>query len=310
MNIVFMGTPDFAVASLARLAEDGHSIRAVFTQPDKPRGRGNKLSPPPVKAFALEHGIPVHQPVRLRDGAALELLRGYEPELIVVVAYGRILPVSILELPEYGCVNVHASLLPKLRGAAPIQRAIIDGETETGVTIMHMADGVDTGDIIAQRGYPIGAEETSGELFGHLAALGAELLSETLPLLQNGTAVRKPQDHSAATHAAMIDKSMAALDFTQSAEELCRLVRGLSPSPLAFARYSGGRLTIHKAVPAAGQGQPGEVLDARQLIIACGSGAVRLLTVQPEGKRPMDAAAFANSGKVRAGERLGERLGE
>ncbi|MCL2068299.1 MAG: methionyl-tRNA formyltransferase [Oscillospiraceae bacterium] len=306
MNIIFMGTPDFAVPCLARILDEGHTVSAVFTQPDKPKGRGKSLCAPPVKQLALERGIPVYQPIKLRDGAALSLLRGYSPDLIVVVAYGRMLPDDILELPPLGCVNVHASLLPRLRGAAPIQRAIINGDTVTGITTMYMAQGMDTGDMILRRETPIGETETAGELFARLADMGAGLLAESLKLLQAGAAPRTPQDESLATHAPMIEKSIAAINFTKPAHEICNLVRGLNPSPLAFTRFSGGRLCVLCAKPAAGmQGCiPGEVLDAKRLIVACGGGAVELLAVQPEGKRPMENTAFANSGKIRTGEIL------
>ena len=303
MDIVFMGTPDFAAACLVRILEDGYSVRAVFTQPDKPCGRGKKLLPPPVKALALERGIPVHQPVKLRDGQALDLLRQYEPDLIVVVAYGRILPADILSLPPLGCVNVHASLLPHLRGAAPIQRSIINGDTHTGVTTIYMSPGMDEGDIILSRETPIGEDETSGDLFIRLAKMGAELLSQTITLLRSGTAPRTPQDHNFATYAPMIEKSMAAIDFRQPAQSICNLVRALNPSPLAFTRFSGGRLCILKAKAISGMsGAPGEVLDARRLIVACGDSAIELLEVKPEGKRPMKNTAFSNSGKVKCRE--------
>ena len=298
-----MGTPDFAATCLSRLLDDGYNVSAVFTQPDRPRGRGKTLLPPPVKSLALERSIPVHQPVKLRDGSALELLRNYSPDLIVVVAYGRLLPVDILNLPPLGCINVHASLLPHLRGAAPIQRAIINGDKVTGVTTMYMAEGMDEGDMILSRETPIGDDETSGELFARLSQIGAQLLSETIPLLQDGTAPRTPQDHSQATYAPMIEKSMAAIDFTKSALDICNLVRALNPSPLAFTRFSGGRLCVLKAEPISGMhGTPGEVLDARRLIAACGDGAIELLEIKPEGKRPMSNTAFSNSGKVKSSE--------
>ena len=303
MNIVFMGTPDFAVPCLERILNDGHTVSAVFTQPDRPRGRGKKLSPPPVKEFAEKHEIPVHQLVALRNGKALALLQSYSPDLIVVVAYGRILPVDILELPPLGCVNVHASLLPALRGSAPIQRCIINGDTVTGVTTMYMAEGMDTGDMIIQRETAIGATETSGELFERLAAMGAELLGETLPLLENGTAPRNPQNGAEATHAPMIEKAMAALDFSMPATRLVNLIRGLNPAPYAYTLYSKGRLKIHKAAVIENMhGKPGEVLDAKRMIVACGDCAIQLEVLQPEGKRPMDFAAFACSGSVKAGE--------
>ena len=303
MNIVFMGTPDFAVPCLAGILDDGHTVSAVFTQPDRPRGRGNKLSPPPVKEFAEAREIPVHQPIALRNGKALALLKGYSPDLIVVVAYGRLLPVDILNLPPLGCVNVHASLLPRLRGSAPIQRCIINGDTTTGVTTMYMAEGMDTGDMILQRETSIGAEETAGELFKRLSVMGAELLGETLTLLENGTAPRTPQSDSAATYAPMIEKAMGALDFSRPAAELVNLIRGLNPSPFAYTLYSKGRLKVHKAtvIPEM-HGSPGEVLDARRMIVACGDSAIQLSIIQPQGKKPMDFAAFACSGNVKTGE--------
>ena len=305
MNIIFMGTPDFAVPCLERILIDDHTVKAVFTQPDRPRGRGKKLCPPPVKEFAEKHNIPVHQPTALRNGKALALLAEYSPDLIIVVAYGRILPVDILNLPPLGCVNVHASLLPKLRGSAPIQRCIINGDTVTGVTTMYMAEGMDTGDMILQRETPIGAEETAGELFERLSALGADILGETLPLLETGTAPRIPQNDLQATHAPMIEKAMGALDFSRPAHELVNLIRGLNPSPFAYTLYAKGRLKIHKAAVVPNMhGKPGEVLDARRMIVACGDSAIQLEIVQPEGKRPMDFAAFACSGSIKTGEIL------
>jgi len=306
MRIVFMGTPDFAVPCLARLIQDGHDIPGVFSQPDKPRGRGYTLTPPPVKELALAHGIPVHQPAKLRDGEAERLLRELAPELIVVVAYGKILPPQILEIPPLGCVNVHASLLPKLRGAAPIQWSIIGGDEETGVTTMYMAEGMDTGDIILQRRTPIGPEETAGELFARLSALGAQCLAEILPLLAQGTAPRIPQDEAAATYAPMLDKQTGMIDFSKSAREICCLVRGVTPAPGARTLCGGKLLKVHRAAPAPGfAGEPGRVLDDKRLVVGCGdSEAVELLTVQPEGKKPMEGAAFLCGRGVKRGEKL------
>lgn len=302
-RIVFMGTPDFAVPCLRRLLEDGYDVAGVFSQPDRPKGRGYRLLPPPVKELALERGIPVYQPAGLRDGEALSVLRELAPDLAVVVAYGRILPPDLLEAPRLGCVNVHASLLPRLRGAAPVQWAVINGEATTGVTTMHMAEGLDTGDIILQRETAVGPEETAGELFERLAALGADCLSETLPLLLEGRAPRKQQDDTLATWAPPIGKELAALDFTKPAAALCHLVRGLNPSPVAKAWLDGRLIKVLLARPAADfAGKPGEVLNAARLIVGCGDGAVELLTVQPEGKKPMTGAEFARGRRLVGGE--------
>lgn len=303
MRIVFMGTPDFAVPCLARLIADGYGIAGVFSQPDRPKGRGYRLLPTPVKSLALMHDIPVFQPEKLRDGAALSILKELAPDLIVVVAYGRVLPREILELPRFGCVNVHASLLPKLRGAAPIQWSIINGDEKTGVTTMFMAGGLDTGDIILREETPVGAEETAGELFERLSAMGAALLSKTVPLLMNGTAPREKQDDSKATYAPMLDKSAAKLDFTKTPRELCDLIRGLNPAPMAFTKFDGRVVKVLKARPAEGCcGKPGEVLDPKRLVVACKGGAVTLLSVQPEGKKTMTGEAFACGKRLLGGE--------
>lgn len=303
MNIVFMGTPDFAAPCLLGILEGGHNVPAVFSQPDRPKGRGQSLLPTPVKELALDHEIPVFQPERLRDGAVLEILRGIGPDLIVVVAYGRILPKEILELPPLGCVNIHASLLPRLRGAAPIQWSVINGDHETGVTSMFMAEGLDTGDIILQKSTVINHGETSGELFARLAAMGADILSETLPLLETGKAPRQTQDDSLATHAPPIPKSLGRLDFVKPPSEISNLVRGLNPSPAAFAKLRGKTVKILRAEPAEGLcGKPGEIIDPRELIVGCGGGALRLLEICPEGKKPMTGAEFARGKRLAAGE--------
>lgn len=304
LNIVFMGTPDFAVPCLRRLIDDGYNVSGVFSQPDRPKGRGYQLAPPPVKALALEQDIPVFQPEKLRDGAALKILRDLQPDLAVVVAYGRILPPELLAAPRLGCINVHASLLPELRGAAPIQWAVIRGLEKTGVTIMHMAEGLDTGDIIRTKETPVGAEETAGELFERLSALGAECLSETLPLLEAGTAPRTPQDDALASWAPPIGKAMARLDFSGKAREICNLVRGLNPSPMARAMLDGKLIRIHKARVAEGSGEPGCVIDPARLVVACGDGAVELAAVQLEGKKPMPGTEFARGKRLQGGERF------
>lgn len=302
-RIVFMGTPDFAVPCLSRLLQDGYELVGVFTQPDRPRGRGNKLAPPPVKELAEQYGIPVFQPEKMRDGNAQALLQRLQPELVVVVAYGRILPPELLAVPRLGCMNVHASLLPFLRGAAPIQHAVIEGFKWTGVTTMLMDEGLDTGDILLQRKCEIGPQETAGELFERLSRLGAELLSETVPLLLSGKAERIPQDHDAATFAPPIQKAQALLDFTRPATVLANLIRGLNPSPMAKARLGGKLVKILAARPVAGfSGAPGEVIDPQRLIVGCGSDALELVQVQPEGKKIMSGEEFSRGRRLTGGE--------
>ena len=303
MRIVFMGTPDFAVPCLEALIRENFDVAGVFSQPDKPRGRGHKASPTPVKELALRHGIPVCQPEKLRDGQALSILRELAPELIVVVAYGRILPREILELPKHGCVNVHASLLPKLRGAAPIQWSVINGDRETGVTTMFMAEGLDAGDMILSLKTDISPDEKAGELFLRLAPLGAKALVKTIRLIQSGQAARVKQDESLATYAPMITKELANLDFTKEPEALCNLIRGLNPAPMAFTRLDGKVLKVAAAKPAPGFcGKPGEILDEKRLIIGSGSGAIELLSVRPEGKKPMTGEEFLRGKRLAAGQ--------
>jgi methionyl-tRNA formyltransferase len=293
MKLVFMGTPEFAAKSLSALSRAGHELLGVFTQPDKPKGRGQRLEPPPVKTLAESLSIPVFQPITLKDGAALETLKQLAPEIIVVAAYGKILPKAILELPKYGCINVHASLLPRLRGAAPANWSIINGDDTTGVTIMQMDVGLDTGDMFSQAEIPIGESETAGELLERLAELGADLLLKTLDDLAAGTAKRTPQEHSQATWAPMLDKELARLDFNKAPNELCNLIRGLNPAPCAFSRLEGKLLKVLAAAPIEGfSGEPGQILDAKRLIIGCKGGAVELLQVSPEGKRPMSGGDF------------------
>jgi len=303
MRIVFMGTPDFAVPCLERLLDDGHRVAAAISQPDKPKGRGYALAPTPVKLCAEARGVAVHQPAKLRDGAAEELLRHLAPDLAVVVAYGRILPPALLRIPRLGCVNVHASLLPRLRGAAPIQWSVITGDRVTGVTTMFMAEGLDTGDILLQRKTPIGPEETAGELFERLSALGADCLSETVRLLEAGEILAVPQNEALSTYAPMLDKKIACIDFAKTAGEISCLVRGTNPAPCARAFFGGKMLKVHKAAPATGfSGKPGQLLSADRLIVGCAGGAVELQRVQPEGKRQMDGAAWLMGRRARPGE--------
>lgn len=305
MRIVFMGTPDFAVPHLARLIDRGHDIAGVFSQPDRPKGRGHKLAPTPVKELAISRGIKVYQPEKLRNGEALATLQELNPELIAVVAYGRILPKEILELPKFGCVNAHASLLPKLRGAAPIQWAVINGDTKTGVTTMYMADGIDTGDMILSKETEIGAEETAGELFERLATMSADMLAETVELIASGKAARHKQDDSLATHAPMLDKKLANLDFDKSPAELCNLIRGLNPSPMAFTRFEGKVVKILAARPNLDyNGAVGEILDHKRLVVGCKGGAIELLSVRPEGKKPMSGEEFSRGKRLVKGQKF------
>ena len=304
MRIVFMGTPDFAVPCLQRLLEDGHEVPAVFTQPDKPVGRHAVLTPPPVKQLALSHGIPVYQPTKMRDGTVAALLRELAPDCLVVVAYGRILPQEILDVPPRGCVNIHGSLLPRYRGAAPIQWSVIRGETVTGVTSMFMDAGMETGDIIDTLTTPIGENETAGELFERLAPLGARLLSATLAAIADGTVTRRPQNDAEATMAPMLEKAMGRLDLTRPAQELHNQVRGMNPWPGAFCTAGGKTLKIHETRVAAGSGAPGTLLCADPVTVACGEGALQLVTVQPEGKPRMAAEAWLRGARLPQGARL------
>ena len=306
MRVIFMGTPDFAVPCLERLLADGHEVVGVFTQPDKPKGRGKTVQAPPVKELAEKHGIPVFQPVKMRDGTAAELFRSLQPEIAVVVAYGRILPKEMLEIPKYGCINIHGSLLPKYRGAAPIQWSVLNGDPVTGVTAMYLAEGMDTGDMIFKMETPIGPEETAGELFDRLAPLGAECLSRTMKLIEAGEAVRTPQEESEATMAPMLEKSMGQLDFSQPAEKLHNLIRGMNPWPSAYLTFGGKLLKVHQSRLTAGTGRPGEILDAKKLVVACGEGALELTEVQPEGKGRMAGGAFCNGARLKNGDFLQE----
>lgn len=306
MKIVFMGTPDFAVPSLKALAGAGHEIIGVFTQPDKPKNRGMKLQQSPVKECALEMGMPVYQPAKMRDGEALNILRELNPDLIAVAAYGKILPVDILELPRLGCINVHSSLLPRYRGAAPINWAILNGEDETGVTIQYMAEGVDTGDILAQSKTPIDMNENAAQLFDRLARMGADLLAETVRELEAGTVKAVPQDHSRASHAPMLSREQSPMDWEKTARQLHDQARGLYPWPAATAVLDGIRCKILRtALPGETANKaPGTVLqaDKKGLRVACGDGGVLdILELQPDGKKAMAAQAFLLGHPVPAG---------
>ena len=297
MRILFMGTPDFAVPSLEALIEAGHDVCGAFSQPDRPKNRGMKLIETPVKACALAHNIPVFQPVKLRDGTALAQIKELAPELIVVAAYGRILPDEILNYPAKGCINVHSSLLPSYRGAAPINWAILNGDKETGVTIMHMATELDAGDIISQVSTPIGERETADELTARLAQLGGKLLVDTVAAIEAGTATRTPQEHEKHTLAPMLSKELSPMDFQRPARELNCQVRGLYPWPAAVTELDGVRCKII-ATTVCGETTgkaPGTILQADKngLKLACGNGTVlQIDELQPDGKKRMPATAF------------------
>ena len=305
MRIVFMGTPEFAVPSLEALVEAGHQVVGAFSQPDKPVGRHhNKLQPTPVKVCAQARGIPVFQPEKLRDGTALRALQELAPELIVVAAYGRILPDDILALPPRGCINVHSSLLPKYRGAAPINWAILNGEAETGVTIMHMAHDLDAGDIILQRSTPIGETEDAAALFARLAALGGELLTEAVARIEAGTAPRIPQNHEKATLAPMLSKELSPVDWTRGAREIHNQIRGLVPWPSASTDILTGepvKLWGAQVVEKYTDALPGTVIAAGKqgIDVACGDGlTLRILELQAPGKKRMTAADYLRGHQI------------
>ena len=308
MKIVFMGTPDFAVPSLHALTEAGYAVAAVVTQPDKPKGRGKTLLPTPVKEEAVMHDIPVYQPEKVRNNPEfLEILKEINPEIIVVAAYGQIIPKEILELPKFGCINIHASLLPKYRGAAPIQQAVIDGEKESGVTIMKMGVGLDTGDMISQAVVPLAEDETGGSLFDKLAEEGAELLIRTIPSIVDGTAVyTKQPEESPTPYAAMISYKMGLIYFTKSATYLERLVRGMNPWPSAYTFLNGKTLKVWKCSVESGncgKEAPGTItgVDKKGIHVACGTDKLVLKEVQLEGKKRMETDAFLRGYQVTEG---------
>lgn len=297
MRIVFMGTPDFAAASLKKLIDKKYDIAAVFTQPDKPRDRGMKLSYSPVKELALENNIPVYQPTKLRDGTATELIKSLRLDILVVVAYGRILPDDMLEVPKYGAINVHASLLPKYRGAAPIQWAVLNGDKITGVTTMYLASEMDTGDIIYTTETEIGEFETSGELFDRLMIMGAELLDRTLRDIEAGTAPRTPQDHSKASYVKMLDKSLSPIEWAKTPREVIKQIYGLQPWPVATAELDGKVFKIYSAEYTQNKTDkaPGSVVSAgkKGIEIACLDGETVLITeLQAAGKKRMKASDY------------------
>lgn len=295
IRTVFMGTPDFALSTLEGLLEAGVNLVGVYTQPDRPSGRGKKLTPPPVKVLAEARGIPVFQPQKLRAPEVVEELRALAPDLLVVVAYGQILPKSVLEIPRYGCINVHASLLPRYRGAAPINKSVIDGETETGVTTMVMDVGLDTGDMLIKRSTPIDFEETAGQLHDRLALLGREAMDETLRQLCAGTLKAEKQDDSLTCYAPMMKKEDGRIDWSRSALEIHNQVRGLDPWPGAYTGLGGEVLKIARTLPERGQGgTPGTVISAgaEGVRVACGDGVLLVRELQLPGKKRLAAADF------------------
>ena len=296
MRILFMGTPEFAVASLKRLVEDGHEICGVITQPDKPKNRGHKMQPTPVKEYALTQNLAVYQPLKARDGEVMGIVEQLAPELIVVAAYGKILPEDLLNYPKYGSINVHSSLLPAYRGAAPINWAILDGLEETGVTIMYMAKELDAGDIIHQKSTAIGEDEDALALTMRLAELGAEALSETVAAFENGTATRTPQEHEKHTYAAMLSREMSPIDWSRPARAISCQVRGLIPWPCASAELAGTKFKVYKTAPGAETNNaPGTILsaDKKGIQVACGDGKSLYITeLQAEGGKRMAASAY------------------
>ena len=309
MKIIYMGTPDFAVPALVSLYNSGCEVALVGTKPDRPRHRGKKVQSCPVKREAMKRGLPVATPEYLKDNDEfLSMIKEVDPDLIVVAAYGKILPKALLDIPKRGCINIHGSILPQYRGAAPIHRAVIDGCSTTGVTLMYMSEGMDTGDIIAAACTDVG-NKTTAELYEELAQLGADLLMRELPAILSGTAPRRLQESAMASYAPMISKSDAAIDFSKSAEEICALVRGMYSRPCAWTNYEGKIMKIHEAVPGGRNGSrpPGMILRADRdgIVVSCGDGSVVLKRVQMPGKKAMDAAEYLLGNKIEIGAFLG-----
>ena len=296
MRVVFMGTPDIAATCLKKILETGHDVVAVYTQPDRPKNRGMKLAFSPVKEVALAHQLPVFQPENFRDEETVEQLRALQPDVVAVVAYGRILPQKVLDVPQKGCINIHASLLPAYRGSAPYQWAVLDGLAETGVTAMYLCREMDAGDMIDTAKTPIGENETAGELLDRLVVLGADLLDRTLRAIGDGTVQAVPQDHSKATYAPMLDKSMCPIDFTKTARQVHNHVRGMNPWPVATMELRGKRFKVYETTALAEETgkEPGTVLELTKkgLKIACGEGVIEIRTLQAEGGKRMAAPDY------------------
>ena len=294
MRIVFMGTPDIAATCLKKILEDGFEVVGVYTQPDRPKGRGMKLVASPVKEVALAHNLPVFQPENFREEETVEQLRELKPDVVAVVAYGRILPQKVLDIPKKGCINIHASVLPKYRGSAPYQWTVLDGCKETGVTAMYLCREMDAGDIIEVSKTPIGPDETAGELLDRLAVLGAKLLSKTMGRLSQGEVEHIPQEHGAATYAPMLDKTMCPIDWNKTAQQVHDHVRGMNPWPVATMELKGNKFKVYSTAIVAGNGTPGTVLGLTKtgLQIACGEGAVEIRILQAEGGKRMAAPDY------------------
>lgn len=305
MNVVFMGTPDFAVESLKQLLSSKHTVSAVFTKQDMPRGRKMIMTPPEVKVLALEHNLPVYQPKTLKDEEVINQIKEINPDVIAVVAYGKLLPPEVLDIPKYGCINVHGSLLPKYRGAAPIQWTVLNGDEYGGVTTMYMGEGLDTGDMILTYKTRVGENETSGELFDRLAVEGGKLLLDTLELLEKGQAPRIPQNESEATHAPMLSRESCQVDFEKTAGDVHNLIRGLSPWPVAQTTLEGKKVKLISSRVSKLQGNPGEVVSVNPLTVACKEGSVEILTLQLEGKKAMESKAFLLGHKLNIGDKFG-----
>lgn len=305
MNIVFMGTPDFSVPCLQRMIDDGHNVSAVFTQPDKPKGRGHHMTPPPVKELALKYDIPVYQPQRLRNSDAVEILSEIAPELIIVVAYGQILPKEVLELPKFGCINIHASLLPRYRGAAPIQWCVLNGEKKSGVTSMQMDVGLDTGDMLLTAETEIGENDTTEDLHDRLSVLGAQVMSDTIKLLEEGGLNPRKQDDSLSNYAPMLSKELCPIDWNVSAQSVHNKVRGLYSWPCATAELDGKVIKIHKtALCGKIMGEPGEIVQCdKKLIVSCGDGeGIEIVTLQAQGKKAMNSADYLRGNPIKKGK--------
>lgn len=304
MNIIFMGTPDFAVPTLEALCNSEHNVQAVFTQPDKPIGRKQVLTPPDVKICAEKHNIPVYQPTTLKDDTAFKQIKDFNPDVIVVVAYGKLLPKNILDIPKYGCINVHGSLLPKYRGASPIQHAVLNGDKVTGVTTMYMGEGLDTGDILLTSETEIGENETSAELFDRLSLLGADLLLETLKKVQTGSINPIKQDESKATFTKMIDKSMCPINWSKTNFEIHNQVRGLQTWPVATSVINEMNVKIHTTLLCDKTGAPGEIINTEPLTVACGSGSLIIKELQLNGKKRMDSKSFLLGHPLSVGDKF------
>ena len=307
MRVIFMGTPDFATGTLEEIVLAGHEVVGVVTQPDKPKGRGKTLMPTPVKEVAMKYNLPVYQPKKVREPEFVEVLRGLKPDVMVVAAFGQIISKEILEMPKYGCINVHASLLPAYRGAAPIQWAVINGDKESGVTIMQMDEGIDTGDMIEKVVVPIAEDETGGSLFDKLSQAGAKLCVKVLQDLEDGKAVREKQPEESTTpYARMIDKKMGSIDWEKPAKEIEQLIRGLNPWPSAYTRLQGKTLKIWKAEVLLEQSQeaPGQITEVTKdsIVVQTGQGRLKILELQLEGKKRMDAASFLRGYALKEGE--------